>query len=321
LNKSKRLWQTKVIKGSIKSSNKLRIAICVSGQLRGFNKAFATWENTLLANTEYDIFVHTWRKIGRKLPNQVVAERTFKGEFLKAYRECFAGFGATTAAHNKHLANYYPFLFDYFSNSTCVTEGELAELYGTDHIVIEDEEEERFRSFGNSDKMHYKIYACHQYMLNQRKEYDLVIRIRPDKAISSVYSNLGDIHRLCKNDTLIFADYRLDVHKGRIGIGDQFAIGSIDTMSIYSDTWKYNSLASSQDLLNWSGDLRGHWSLAYTCWTHGISFERFPVGWGRLWDPEPLEAAVILEKIKLDASGRMDKTDTRLISALEADLA
>jgi len=298
-------------------SPKLKVAICISGQLRGFQQAFSTWKKTLLVDIDYDIFVHTWQRIGRSEPNPYRAYKTFEGDrFLEAYKNSF------NLVSYDDIKALYPSLFSYISGSQNITKDELSNIYETDYVVIEDEAEERFRNYSNPSKMHYKIHACHQYALSQNKGYDLYVRIRPDKPISLVAFSWKDLYRRCRSESLLFVDGAgLSTHFGHPAMGDQFAVGDVTTMSVYANTWNFSPAAASHDLLNWSRMLEGHTSLATACWTHGIRAEKFPVRWSDLLDSEPLPMEKVLEKIKLDATGRMNELDRQFISALEADIA
>jgi len=310
------LAKTKIPSG-LRRSPKLKVAICVSGQLRGFQQAFLTWKKTLLVDVDYDIFVHTWQRIGRSEPNPYRAYKTFEGDrFLEAYKNSF------NLISYDDIKALYPSLFSYISGSQNITKEELSNIYETDYVVIEDETEERFQNYSNSSKMHYKIYACHQYALSQNKKYDLYVRIRPDKPISLIAFNWQDLYRRCRSESLIFIDGPgISTLFGHPAMGDQLAVGDATTMSVYANTWNYSPAAASHNLLNWSRKLGGHASLATTCWTHGIRAEKFPVRWSDLLDSEPLPIEMVLEKIKRDAAGRMNELDRQFINALEADIA
>jgi hypothetical protein len=72
----------------------LRIAVCISGQLRGFRQAYPTW--TRLGLDHHDCFfaVHAWKKIGRNMPiKSDTAQRCFSGQFLRAYKDVVSRMG------------------------------------------------------------------------------------------------------------------------------------------------------------------------------------------------------------------------------------
>ncbi|MFA9370033.1 hypothetical protein V3G68_25695, partial [Escherichia coli] len=50
---------------SLRGQRKLRVAICVSGQLRGYTNALRSWRSNLLRGVDYDLFVDSWERIGR----------------------------------------------------------------------------------------------------------------------------------------------------------------------------------------------------------------------------------------------------------------
>ena len=72
------------------SRRKIRIAVCVSGQLRGYAKAFPTWKDTLLQHVDYDLFVHSWARVGRSGIGPSRHVFPFEGEQFSKIIENFA---------------------------------------------------------------------------------------------------------------------------------------------------------------------------------------------------------------------------------------
>ena len=58
---------------------KARVALCVSGQLRGHEQAFESWKRALLPSAEFDIYVHTWKDVGRSSPKPGRKTLPFEG--------------------------------------------------------------------------------------------------------------------------------------------------------------------------------------------------------------------------------------------------
>jgi len=297
------------------SSQKLKVAICISGQLRGFREAFLSWGNTLLKNIDYDIYVHTWKRVGGSEPLPYRPWYPWKdGEFTKAYRSVCYSLGY------EEMKKRYVSFFESFGHQEIVSVEDLARVYNTKYLVVEDDAEERFVKLSNLDKMYYKIFACHQYMMSCGKDYDLCVRIRPDKPISLIGFDWYDLYRRCKTEPVIFADLPMCMHFGSPAMGDAFAVGAPGVMSLYSDAWNFFPAAGAEGLYDWSKNFLGHTSLAQVCWVHGISVERIPMKSLGCIDADTLSLESIHKKIEIDAKNRMDDIDQRLLQASARDL-
>ena len=77
--------------------------------------------------------------------------------------------------------------------------------------------------------MHSKIEACFDLLAHSGQEYDLIIRIRPDKPIELAAFEPREMRRICHERPLLFADYAQGLHYADPCIGDQFAIGAART--------------------------------------------------------------------------------------------
>jgi hypothetical protein len=292
-----------------------RVAICISGQLRGFRKAFSTWRRKLLPGIDHDIFVHAWKHIGNSGAEPFRYVLPFDGEaFTAAYRE-----QCLRLSHETVMLRY-PALFASLSSSGVVTEDELRRHYATDFVVLENDSEQRFAGLSNSQKMHYKIHACSSLAAGTGKSYDLVIRLRPDLPISHVGFGWRDLMRRTRSELLIMADSAAGVHYGNIMMGDQFAIGAPDSMRAYADTYAIYPSLAAQRLFKLPATTTGHVSLAYVCWLHGIKIERVPIKWLPLMDPQDLSSSAILVAVKKDAEGRDDSWDRAIIASIEKDM-
>ena len=93
-----------------------------------------------------------------------------------------------------------------------------------------------FTDWSNQDKMHAKIEACFSLVADSGREYDLILRIRPDKPIKLVAFDPWQLRRICHERPVLFADYAADLNYANPMIGDQFAIGAPRPMQIYSST-------------------------------------------------------------------------------------
>jgi hypothetical protein len=293
-----------------------RVAICVSGQLRGYERAFRTWQRTLLCAVEHDIFVDSWCTIGRSGAEPFRAYLPFVGDrFVREYREVGmrSGFDEIKAR--------YPALFAGLAASGRVSAPEIASFYGSAHVTLDDEQQAPFKTWSNQQKMHAKIASCFKTALAAGGDYDFVIRIRPDKPIRTLAFGWSDLRKLCRSSPTIFTDLAGGVHYGNLMVGDQFAIGTPEAMRVYADTWTTYPELARFGLMRCEPGFQGHCSLAQVCWLHGIEVRRIPIAFGALQEAEPLGACTILEHLSRDAAGRMDAVDAGLIAAITRDVA
>ncbi len=252
-------------KSSKKNTRKLRIALCVSGQLRGYEEAYKTWSSLGLDKHVVDVYVHTWKNIGRRFPDVDIvgaADRVFENkDFVEAYlRE-----GRNKGLDN--LQDQYPALFQKIQNDSQADKKHLQNVYGDDaKIIIEDEA--KFPDFSNQDKMHYKIQKSFELVERSGKKYDLVIRIRPDKIFQPDGTN-PDWQKILsdsKSEATIFTESPAGLREN-ITIGDQLAVGTPDLMRLYSYAWTSTRKTSRFSVPK---NMTGHSTLAYTLLYNGI---------------------------------------------------
>ena len=222
-------------------SHKLNIAVCISGQLRGYkDNLFDLVQALELESHNYKVFVHTWRNIGLNFPTRMaVAKRTFSGSFLEAYISCFKKYNNL----DSYLKDNYKNFYNLISESSFVSEDELKNYYNTPHVIVEDDESGEFESFSNSQKMYYKILAAHHLAKQDEVEFDLEIRIRPDlHIIPKEHIDLFEVYKRSKNNASVFTARGLSRFstylKSYFTIDDFFAIGTTQIMDIYADTYK-----------------------------------------------------------------------------------
>lgn len=297
------------------SKRRLKVAICVSGQLRGYLDAFPTWKTSLLRDVDHDLFVHSWFDIGRSGAEPFRYILPFAGaNFANVYR---------SICHQVGLEEFnarYPTLFQTLAETGRVTEPELSEFYRTSFVKLEDDRNPPYAGFSNPQKMHSKIKSCFDMLVRAGRDYDLIVRIRPDKPIRFLAYDWTDLRNLCRHSPLLFADFRAGVHYANPMIGDQFAVGLPESMEIYSSTWELYPRLCENGLLNCPGPFHGHTSLAQVCWAYGIGVERAPIRFGPLLEYAPLASALIQECVGADAAGRMDRIDHSLLGAVASDL-
>lgn len=184
----------------------MKIALCLSGHLRDFEKAYPTLFFYLLKNYDVDIFLHTWDKLG----------------FSCAFKT------------------------DRVRNDTSTKLNEITKLYNPKSMIIESTDfvEELKRQgdeyaphlknepkhVGHMASMFYKIYACNElknkYQRETNTQYDWVIRCRPDLLFQNNVIIPTD-----KKEGVIWTPRALSSPDW---YNDQFAIGSPNDMDLYS---------------------------------------------------------------------------------------
>ena len=203
---------------------KPRVGLCLSGQLRGYETALESWRKHLFPLIEAQIFLHSWRDVGRSGAQPSRAVLPFAGAaFTRAYKDIAvaSGFEAMKAA--------YPTLFGQLSEGARVSEDQLRATYGTAHVVLEDDTDEAFTGFSNQQKMHYKIHAA-DALARQAGEVDLLMRLRPDLGLRGIGFSWRDLLEAARSGPLLFAEKGYGVHYGSLMIGDQCAIATPQTM-------------------------------------------------------------------------------------------
>jgi len=300
------------------TSKKLRIAVCVSGQFRGYKAAFESWKNLRLDEHDTQFFVHGWYKVGRKLPSPANSPRSFSGAFLAAYREVGYSYG------NEHIQTEFPTLFNFFRTSGLVSKQEIMDFYKTPNVVLENDEAEKFSSLINPMKMFYKIQKSWDLAQNSGTDFDLIVRIRPDKKIVSARElDWKSIYKSCSMEPVIFTDVALHVNYNiNLFAGDQFAVTTPDLMGLYSQVFS-KSLDEEGCIRNPTEYNQVHRQLAYTIYNAGLTARKPPgIVFGQPLDPERLEPAKILMLLKQDINARTPTSlDNKFVLALEADIS
>lgn len=308
--------------GAHTSASPLKVAVCVSGQLRGFRRAQSTWSAFHQVGCEVDYFVSVWRSIGRKLPLPGHAKRTFSGAFLTAYRDVAGRNGLD------FIDRYYPRFSSYFkSEGGEIAEDELSSTYKTAYIDIEDDKAPKFSGFSNYQKMYYKIERCWNMLEKAELSYDLIIRIRPDVPIVDFDLDYHSVLEKSCRDNTVFSDFGYSIHPTvGLTVGDQFAVGCLSAMNIYSKTYTHTLTARTRKgtpLSRHYGEFRPHCNLAFSLLERGVNVETVEgTGIGLPLDPEVPEPAHLLAMIVSDIHARDSiEADAALVSALEKDAA
>ncbi|MCR0982008.1 tetratricopeptide repeat protein [Roseomonas populi] len=168
-----------------------RVAICMSGQLRGFRNA---WPQTrkALAGEDVTVFVSTWADAGSGLGQRLSVDRRLPVGLMPR----LAGEHMDSAL----FARSFPGLSTLLTGRRSYEREELQAYFGTPHVEIEDEEDFNRRHEHrtglywlnklNQAKMFYMIHQAHEQMRRfeeaEGRRFDVVIRLRCDNGISEL---------------------------------------------------------------------------------------------------------------------------------------
>jgi hypothetical protein len=215
-----------------------RVALCLSGQIRGLDENYKNILNVKNSINDCDIFIDTWSKgrltfprftrVQRYLGNDLWALLPDAVKMPDGFRKLFPG--VTNIISNPLEININEtYLKTYFPDAEINIECEY--LF---EKMIDRNDKLRHRGSFNQAKMFYKIYNSNELLKKSNKysEYDVVIRWRPDLDINidDLQSYIEDVS---SDKNLIYTSYATAV-----GYGDQFAIGSKEAMDIYSSLWQ-----------------------------------------------------------------------------------
>nr|WP_294508115.1 hypothetical protein [uncultured Rhodopila sp.] len=294
-----------------------RLAVCVSGQLRGFETAFASWQETILSNVEHDIYVATWGNRGGKELVPVHADRVLPPRTAAIY------FKQSQKLGNGKVRSLYPALHNAVVSSRIVHRDYIENVYGTRAVALFNESNVELVS--NDDRMFYLMDQAQTMMLKSGIVYDTVLRIRPDKEIIE-----GDlqpaIEELCSLDAghkrILVSDMGKPYLMGLEGlcVGDQMALSTMAGMEDYARIWNIRNLARMQ-VAGFEIGLHAHRSLAYALLGAGVEVRHLQVWQGHLLDASSISAEQVRSLILTDCANRMNETDRVMLEALEFDQA
>jgi tetratricopeptide (TPR) repeat protein len=298
-----------------KGTRRLKVAVCVSGQLRGWKHALRSWHLIGLADHDVTYIVHTWKDIGGGSPVPPKDERAFPRRFCKEFRMVWNHFG-----HNEMLSRYPAFFSLWPQNGAEVDLKDLKRTYGTQYVILEDDSTEPFRNMSNSEKMYYKIWACQEAADKLGVQFDLMLRIRPDLEFTEEKEiDWHAIYQASAMHTVLFCEAYSTYFFPNIGfcMPDTFAIATPEVMrgyaSAYPMTQRY--LASGVDLTEFPQNFIAHKNVAYSTMYHGISVD--VIGLPCRFSPAAKPSIeMMLDALYQDARGRSDIFDERLVDAL-----
>lgn len=297
---------------------RLRIALCLSGQMRGWREALPSWRHLGLHGHEVDVYLHTWRDLGRRVPDPEIMPSVRRVFADAAFAEAFirAGQRHGLAA----LQRAYPALFAGLATQAVVTAEELRQAFGPGStVVVEDEADPSFAGWDNQQRMHYKIWAAQQLVQASGRPYDLVIRLRPDKLLRGAERAPGwpALAAQSAREQALFCEEPVGLREGLV-MGDQFAAGAPGPMAAYAEAWRLQPRARAEGWPGFPERFTGHTTLAWTCLWQGLRPQPLPgVQFGPMAEASQISGAQVRALLAQDRpDGPQDAMDALLWQGL-----
>lgn len=190
---------------SFHKNEKPRVAICLSGFLRTFDKNYISFLHNVLERMNADVFIHTWDTLGN--PNNSNDNPVSK---------------LSTASFKQKINTYYnpkSLIIEpikHFNISPLMREKSIS--HDTHSVLC----------------MYYKVRACNDLKMAYEKlhdfKYDCVIRCRTDLNFKTPFI-LNELDDFTKVYFPMYGDYG--------GYNDQFAFSSSEHMDIYSTVFNH----------------------------------------------------------------------------------
>lgn len=297
----------------------LNIAFCVSGQLRGYKKAFQSWTRLGLEEHNVTYIVHTWSDIGEITLTPPKDVRALPPKFQIEFRSLWNKLGPEV------MKTKYNNFFSLWPENGDIAEVEsLKKFYSSDFIFVDDDSKTPFKQLSNPEKMYYKIWQCQNEMNNLQKKFDLVVRIRPDiEFTENVNLDWYEIYRTCLKRQVLFCEEYYSACPTYMfpNIGycmpDLIAIATPDLMDGYANAYKMTLREDSETscMEHFPRELKAHTNVAYSTLYNGIIVEGIPLPCQLVFANKP-DREMMIEALHMDARERNDWMDKLLLDAL-----
>ncbi|MFC0407899.1 tetratricopeptide repeat protein [Roseomonas elaeocarpi] len=301
-----------------------RVAVCISGQLRGYQEAWPHLKRNVIDPLGADVFVSTWNMVGAtSLGAYDLVDRVLPRSFLDGLPK--------SLAHLPEFRSKFPETARLITEDTEVSAAGLAAELGAKACDVEDaggfvEKMQHLKVSGsriNPCRMVYKVWRCNNLAQQHSKDegvpYDLVFRVRPDLLIDGI--DLADVlHGTKDRSKIAFSFFK------SLLFDDQFAAGSPEAMNQYAGIWPAIEKAGTNEYLPW---LRGSWSellLRNHLLAAGMSFHELSFYRSRLCQRKPkwdgLARAAIADTANLGADRQMGVSAVKsYLNSMAAELS
>jgi hypothetical protein len=290
------------------ASNKPRVAVCISGQLRGYKAAFHSINELLSQLFDFDVYISTWSDVGCREPFPLVAaNRVFNGEFLDSFKSVISN-GLISWEDFKVQ---YPSLMALIHSDNEVDKDFIYKSFDkANKVILDIQNESDVNLPTNQHKMFYKIERAFELVESQDLKYDFVIRMRPDRAISLKVGidEAFEQFNLCNNNQmLVDMSFMLHPFKGFV-IGDTFALSDFNMMNHYAKFYSEGRYKPDY--------IRPHNDLAFHLFAKNIEINDSPFSFSSFLNPL-LNDDDICTAIINDSNHRDFKVDKILLKSFE----
>ncbi|MFC0407389.1 tetratricopeptide repeat protein [Roseomonas elaeocarpi] len=264
------VWSAKRGSGNARGA---RVAICVSGQLRGYETAWPLLRKLIIDPLQADVFLSTWNTVGTGAGGPGVIDRFIPPILLQAL--------PLEMRKYERFLDACPNASDLILKDESVAADVLSGSLGLAGCETEPPEnfDEHWKTLDVPDRMKnacrmiYKIWRAHELMRKQEHmqgwDYDIVLRLRPDMLFS--YFDLSQVRNVSRlNNTLCVKMLKAS------GLEDQFAVGGRGAMEIYSSIWPMVKQRGNSGYLPW---FAGAWSeglLRNHVFASGLTYKECP---------------------------------------------
>jgi len=286
----------------LQQSKKIKLAICISGQMRGYKEAFQSWNIALgLDQVEYKVFVSTWATIGGKKLTPGHSYRYFPDVISDKLIVIWKIHGENKF---RDLFTHLVALVDVSTDK--ITTDDLNGVYGSSRIKI-DTDTFLEGNVSNNEKMCYKIEDAYDMALESSEDFDLYMRIRPDKLLEKFENGFdwNELYNKCKSN-IVFSDFAPVIRTHHmISVGDQILLANQSNADVAFRPYSIKKYID--DMGGCSVFMRGfvaHNSTSAPCIASNIQFEKLP-------------GVVLTNRNLLNASRKINNND--IIEALVRD--
>jgi predicted Zn-dependent protease len=210
---------------AISRIRRLKIAVCVSGELRGYERAFQSWWRLGLDRHDARYFVHGWSDAGFDWRRLLALAPD-----PEAITEILSCPDCAT-----ELTRRYPAMMAAWNDASTVMAERLQALYGTSSVIVEHDENVLSGGGAIALKVQGKIDAAYGLALASGMHFDLFISLRPDcEIMEGSNPDWNSVFHRSSYERVIYADRPLEYEYSGITIGYRFAAGCRDVMDIYT---------------------------------------------------------------------------------------